>query len=132
MLITTNPIPPVAVAGERQEVVAGSPVQLDGSQSVGAPSSYQWALPSVPSGSAADVSAASSVTPKVFAADVAGYYVAQFIVANKELTSIPSTVLITATVPLLTANPGSVGFGNQVVGVTMRLAAGRDHECRHR
>ena len=53
VLITTNPIPPVAVAGGAQKLAAGGTVQLNGSQSVGRRASYQWALLSVPSGAEA-------------------------------------------------------------------------------
>jgi len=117
VMVTTNPIPPVAVAGNPQQVPAGSTVQLDGSQSSGPPTSYQWTLLSKPNLSAATLSDAGAVNP-TFVADQPGFYVAQLIVSDGVLTSIPGTVLITVTIPGFAANPGSVSFGNQVVGST--------------
>ena len=119
VLISTNPIAPVAVAGPAQTVNMGATVQLDGSGSSsdnGTPS-YQWSLLSVPAGSKAALSANNKVNP-TFVADTTGSYVAQLVVSDGTLSSVPSTVLITAIAPGLALSPGSVVFGNQLVSTT--------------
>jgi hypothetical protein len=117
VMITTEAIPPVAAAGTPQQVPAGSTVQLDGSQSTGPPTSYQWTLISKPNLSTATLSDATGVKP-TFVADQPGFYVPQLVVSDGVLASLPSTVLITATLPGFSANPSSVSFGNQVVNTT--------------
>jgi hypothetical protein len=122
VMISTNPIRPVAVAGTAQSLPVGGTVQLDGSESKGAPSSYQWFLISKPAGSAAALSDATQAKP-TFVADLAGFYVAELVVSDGLLTSYPSTVLITATVPGFTAVPSAVAFGNQMAGGTSNSQA---------
>ncbi len=119
VMITTdsNSIRPVAVAGKAQAVPMGTTVQLDGSGSTGAPTTYLWSLLSTPAGSKAALSDATQSKP-AFVADLPGFYVAQLIVADSSLTSYPSTVSIQATVPGITFSPNAVAFGNQTAGQT--------------
>jgi adhesin/invasin len=117
VMVTTDAIQPVAVAGIPQQLPTGSTVQLDGSQSTGAPTSYQWTLISKPAASAATLSNPSEVKP-TFVADQPGYYVPQLIVSDGELVSAPSTVLITATIAGFAVSPSAANFPNQVVNTT--------------
>src|SRR5439155_5331385 len=64
--ITTQNSRPVANAGAPQTVVAGTTVTLDGSASSdadGVPLTFRWALTTVPTGSAATLSAPTAVHP---------------------------------------------------------------------
>lgn len=92
---------PVAAAGPDQNVVTGSAVSLDGSAShdpdldvLG----YRWSLLNVPDGSRAvlDDPAASLCH---FRPDLPGDYLAQLIVGDGSLDSVPDTVLIQAVLP---------------------------------
>jgi len=88
---------PVANAGPDQTVNIGATVSLDGSGSKdadGNPLSYQWALTSVPMGSKTTLSNATTRTAS-FVADVAGQYVAQLIVNDGLVDSVPDSVTIT-------------------------------------
>ena len=121
VMISTNDVPPVANPGPAQSVTAGTVVTMNGSGSTdsdGLPLSYQWALLSLPSGSAATLSSTSAASTS-FTADVPGNYVAQLIVNDGFLSSPPTTVTIsTSDVPPV-ANPGA----NQTmpVGATVQL-----------
>ncbi|HMK29723.1 MAG TPA: choice-of-anchor D domain-containing protein, partial [Terriglobales bacterium] len=118
--ISTDDVPPVADAGARQFVAPGSTVQLDGSKSADAAGhalTYSWALLAKPSGSSASLSGASASNP-TFVADVAGNYVAQVIVSDSILTSVPDTVLIVATTGAFGVTPTSLDCGTQFIGTT--------------
>jgi len=94
--ITTANTAPVANSGPDQKVSLGATVQLDGSGSTdvnGDALTYSWALSSVPAGSAAALSSASTVSP-TFVADVAGTYVVQLTVSDGTASS-TSTVQVT-------------------------------------
>ena len=123
VIITTANTAPVANAGPNQRVSVGTLVQLDGSGSTdvnGNPLTYVWSLnTSGAPGSKATLSNPNAVKP-TFTADVPGIYVAQLIVNDGSLNSLPSTVTITTnTVQPPTANAGN----NQtvVVGSTVML-----------
>ena len=123
VVVTTANTAPVANAGPNQRVDVGSLVQLNGSGSTdvnGNPLTYQWSLNTTGApGSRATLSNPNIVNP-TFTMDVAGIYVAQLIVNDGVLNSLPSTVTITSnTVQPPTANAGN----NQtvVVGSTVML-----------
>lgn len=119
--ISTSNSAPVANAGVNQLASTGATVQLDGSGSTdvdGDALSYTWSLIAVPSGSTAALNSPSSVNP-TFTVDLAGTYVAQLIVSDGKLNSVPSTVLITTSnatlAPLANAGAGqTVQYGSMV------------------
>ncbi len=95
-----NNVAPVANAGTAQNVVTGTKVTLDGrtsSDANGDALSYEWAVKSLPTGSAAVLSGASSATP-TFTADVAGNYVFDLTVSDGKLSSKAASVTVSATV----------------------------------
>ena len=92
--------PPVAHAGDDQNVAAGSTVTLDGSRSSdadGNPLSYRWSFISRPPGSNAQLSGDTAVRP-TFVADVEGSYVLRLIVNDGTADSAEARVTITAAV----------------------------------
>ena len=100
VVITTENSRPVAHAGDDQEVFTGQVVVLDGNQSTDADGdnlTYLWSLISMPQGSTAFLidpeSAVSSFIP-----DVSGIYVAQLIVNDGVLDSLPDTAKVTVEV----------------------------------
>lgn len=97
--VTTLNSRPAADAGEDQEVTAGEDVTLDGSGSFDVdndPLTYSWSFTALPMGSAAALSDPASMNPS-FTTDLAGVYVAQLIVNDGSLDSVPDTVVVTAT-----------------------------------
>lgn len=94
-LSTTNSRP-TADAGLPQSVAASTPVLLDGSASRDADGDllgFGWSLTTLPPGSKAAISGAKLVSPG-FVPDVPGTYIAQLIVSDGKLDSVPATVLI--------------------------------------
>lgn len=92
---------PVAAAGADQQVAVTALVTLDGTGSFDADGdelSFAWSFTSIPAGSAAVLANPDSATPS-FTADTAGLFVAQLIVNDGELDSVPDTVRIDASVP---------------------------------
>ena len=99
-VITTTAanLPPVANAGAEQVVALAAVVTLDGSASSDANGdalSYQWALTTKPTLSAAALVGPTTVGP-TFTADVAGFYVATLTVSDGQGGSHVSRVLVEA------------------------------------
>lgn len=107
--ITTQNTQPVANPGANQTVGAGALVELNGAASTdvdGDALTYKWSLISVPAGSTAALSSATSVKP-TFKADRQGTYVAQLIVNDGKTSSVPKTVTVsTNAVQAPSANAG--------------------------
>src|SRR4029453_13680320 len=121
VVITTQNSRPVANAGPDQTVFVGNTVHLDGSASHDAQGdalTYRGSLTTVPIGSHATLSGPAAVQPS-FVADLPSTYVAQLIVNDGAMDSLPDTVMIT------TANrpPVLASIGNRtvVVGNTLVL-----------
>ncbi|MFZ1827422.1 MAG: PKD domain-containing protein, partial [Candidatus Competibacteraceae bacterium] len=100
---------PVANAGSDQTARVGQTVTLDGSASTdtdGDPLTYDWILPTVPSGSGAMLAAPITVNPTL-TLDKPGTYAAQLVVSDGEADSAPDTVTIstTNTPPVAQAGP---------------------------
>ena len=108
------PLAPTAIAGPPQMLIVGTTVTLDGSGSSdpqGLSLTYSWSFLSKPAGSNAVLSTTNPVHP-TFKADVFGTYVVQLVVSDGILSSVPSTVTISADTPPV-ASAGS----NQSVAV---------------
>ena len=113
---------PVANAGPDQTVAINTTVILDGSASHDVDRNaltYQWALTTKPTGSAATLGNSTTAMPN-FVADVAGQYVGQLIVNDGMVSSAPDTVTIMAgvgnTAPVANAGPDQiVAIGTTVV-----------------
>ena len=96
LIVSPGEIPPVANAGEDQEVAVGATVTLDGSGSTGA-ATYRWTLTTVPESSNATASLTGADTAMAsFVADLAGTYEAQLVVNDGIEDSAPDTVSIEA------------------------------------
>jgi len=98
--------PPVADAGDNQNVNTGDTVDLDGSGSSDVdsdPLTCQWAFMFRPFGSTAVLSNATSENPS-FVPDLAGIYVVRLIVNDGTVASSPDTVTLTAQL----SNPATV------------------------
>lgn len=109
--ITTSNTAPVANAGPDQAATVGATVTLDGSGSTdvdGNALNYDWSFVSVPTGSVATFSNPTAAKP-TFVADKAGQYVAQLIVNDGTVNSLPDTVTVTTTpanmAPVANAGP---------------------------
>ncbi|HUJ19088.1 MAG TPA: PKD domain-containing protein [Nitrospirota bacterium] len=89
---------PIAMAGADQYLASGSTVTLDGRQSYdpeGSSLTYSWQFDSMPVGSSAVLSNASSANP-TFQADRPGLYRVSLVVSDGSLSSSPDSVDITA------------------------------------
>ncbi|MBW2440373.1 MAG: PKD domain-containing protein [Deltaproteobacteria bacterium] len=90
--------PPVADAGQDQNLSVGSTVALDGNGSIDADGdaiTFSWTFSSVPAGSTPMLSDPSAANP-TFTADAAGEYMVQLIVHDGTADSAPDAVVITA------------------------------------
>ena len=89
--------PPVANAGQDQNVSTGDTVTLDGSGSYdpdGDTLTYNWSFISKPYGSNATLSDSSSIKP-IFVPDLEGTYIVQLIINDGQVNSTPDTITIT-------------------------------------
>ncbi len=101
VIISTGNSPPVAKAGPNQTVSVGSTVHLDGSGSSdvdGNPLTYSWTLTTKPSGSAAILAGANTVSP-TFVVDQPGIYTAQLTVSDGSSSSSATVTITTANTP---------------------------------
>ncbi len=114
---------PIANAGHPKSVLQGTTVTLDGSQSSDAesqPLTYNWTFSSVPAGSVASFSDATSSHP-TFVADLEGDYVVSLVVSDGALSSLPVSVTITSTsssnnaVPIANAGADKTSHAGNVV-----------------
>jgi hypothetical protein len=90
---------PIANAGDDQNVITGSTVMLNGSNSSDANGdllTYSWSLINVPIGSHTSLKNSTSVKP-TFVADVDGTYVIQLTVNDGTVDSSPDTIVVNAT-----------------------------------
>lgn len=112
--ITTGNTPPVANADVNRVVEPNAIVRLNGSGSTdvdGNELTYHWILLSTPLGSAAALNDGNAVDP-TFTADLPGTYVAQLIVHDGQVNSVPTTVWITTDAAL--APEAKAGFDQTV------------------
>ncbi|MGR8932359.1 MAG: PKD domain-containing protein, partial [Gammaproteobacteria bacterium] len=108
VVISTSNSVPIAKAGNDRAVAVGNVVTLDGSASSdvdGDVLAFTWALVSAPVNSTATLSEIHAVKP-TFDADLPGVYVAQLIVNDGTVDSVPDTVTITTENNKPTANAG--------------------------
>lgn len=121
VVISTANTAPVADAGPDQSVALAATVTLDGSGSSdidGDPLTYSWALVSVPPGSLATLSGATTVMP-TFVADEPGTYIAQLVVDDGQVSSVPDTVTLSTFNSQPIANAGA--DQSALVGATVML-----------
>lgn len=114
---------PVAVAGPDQNVIAGTPITLDGSSSTDANRdilTFKWTLVSKPASSTATLSSITSAKP-TFTADAAGVYVASLTVHDGQLESAVSVVSINATVANAAPVAAAGASQNVVAGTVVTL-----------
>ena len=127
VVVTTGNTRPVANAGPAQIVAVTANVTLNGGGSLDADNdslTYSWVLLTRPAGSAATLTASTTVSPS-FVADVGGAYVAQLTVNDGLINSNPSTVLITTTTsPIITLAPNPLNLAPNSSGtLTVKLSA---------
>lgn len=118
--VTADRVPPVADAGQAQEVVTGARVTLSGAASRdddGDALTYRWSLVERPAASLAQLTGGDSVSP-TFVADAAGRYVARLIVNDGESDSAAAEVRVQAATARLAAEvmPLAADFGTVPVG----------------
>ena len=111
--------PPIADAGPDQTVFTDQQVTLDGSDSTdpdGDPLTFRWSFLRKPAGSAATLTAGTSVSPR-FTPDVDGVYEIQLIVRDGQVDSAPDTVIITTgnAPPVADAGDDQTAVVNQLV-----------------
>ena len=114
---------PIADAGSDQTVNTGTTVTLNGSSSTdpdGDSLTYQWSIQSSPAGSLAEISDSNIVNPTI-TPDLVGDYVIQLIVNDGILSSVPSSITITAQTPMVTV-PNVVGMAQASAESTITAA----------
>jgi len=128
--ISTDNSVPVANAGADQAAQLGDTVTLDGSASVDVDGDglfYEWYLISLPTGSSATLSNSTAINP-AFVVDLPGTYVAQLIVNDGTVDSVPETVSVTTgrQVPVVSDLTGSVSGSGGGGGCSVGPAAAPD------
>lgn len=111
-------IAPIANAGSAQSAVTGTAVSLDGSGSSGGNGgslTYSWTFTLKPAGSAATLSSATVAKP-TFTPDLPGNYIVSLTVNDGDMSSVPSSVAINVSQPLVT-----------VPLKTVKIACGDNH-----
>ena len=114
--VTANAAP-VANAGSAQFVTVASKVTLDGTASSDANKdflTYKWSFISIPTGSSASLSTATS-SKASFTADLAGVYVATLVVNDGKVDS--AIVVTTVTASSANSTPVAVAGANQSVAL---------------
>ncbi len=99
LLLTSQNVAPIAIAGDDIELKLGESANLDGSSSYdpnGDPISYRWDLINKPSDSTVDLNNPNSKLAD-FTPDKVGTYVAQLIVNDGLVDSVPDTVQVIVT-----------------------------------
>ena len=107
VVISTGNVRPVADAGSNQIAQVGQAIVLDGTASHdanGDPLSYEWALLFKPVNSAAALGNVAQAKATL-TCDVPGTFVAQLIVSDDELDSVPATTTVTVSVAPPNHNP---------------------------
>jgi hypothetical protein len=109
VMVTTENRPPVADAGPDQTVALGATVQLTGTGSSDPdndPLTFTWSLLSIPPGTAAALSDPHATNPTFQTAEP-GMYIAQLIVNDGHINSMPETVTISTdnSMPIAIAGP---------------------------
>ena len=112
-------LPPLADAGQNQNVNMGDTVSLNGSGSSdpqGRSLTYQWSMVSIPFGSQAQLTGTNTVNPS-FVADIAGLYSVQLVVNDGLAVSTNPAVVYIAAIntntyypPTITSTPSFQGI----------------------
>jgi hypothetical protein len=126
--ITTSNSAPVANAGAAQSVAVGTTVTLQGNRSSdvdGDVLAFQWTLLSRPASSQAVLVNATTVNP-TFVVDRVGTYVAQLIVNDGLMSSVPATVTITTRNSAPVAQAGANQTIRRGATVTLNGSASSD------
>ena len=115
VIVTTDNVAPVANAGPNQlGLDPGARITLNGSASFdanGDPITYAWTLVSKPAGSVAILTSPTTIS-STFTVDRAGSYVAQLIVNDGTVDSLPDSLLITTpnVAPVANAGPDQLSL----------------------
>ena len=115
--------PPVANAGQDQDVTVGSLVTLDGRNSYdpdGELITYRWAIVMAPSGSIAELNNPTSVMPTFIPAIPGGYRIS-LIVNDSQADSPPDEIIIIATMPNVAPTAYAGPDQSVVTGSTVSL-----------
>jgi hypothetical protein len=118
--------PPIAKAGSDQNIITGTVVTLNGSESFdpeGAMITFLWTFIDIPAGSnITDASLSDATNPKpTFTPDVNGTYTLELIVNDGALESVPDEVSIIASTSNVAPNANAGADQNVYTGTTVYL-----------